>query len=232
MINRICTQVPVVAAEATPSLGEYRGFLAACVMSVAIAATGCILWSRGADVREAGTSGALTSSPSHALGDRGALHAVLSAHEWGAGEPVRARIDAPRQRIWLLTLDHVHVYDMRSLARVGRFELPSGSMAAFICPPDLVLNESGVAFVSNNVQPTLLEIDLATKSIREHRLATVSSKQWEIGFGRLLFGPDGTLFAVSAAGRTSWRIDVTAGVAHEIASGTETVPDCTGQDPA
>jgi hypothetical protein len=157
---------------------------------------------------------------------------LLAAHKLGAAEAIRARVDAARERLWVLTLDHVDVYDTASRRPLGRVELPSGSMADFVCPPDLVLNDAGVAFVSNNVQPILLEIDITARRIREHHLATISPKQWEVGFGRLAFGPDGTLFAVSAAGRTVWRIDVAAGVAHELPAGTEPVPDCTVDDPA
>ena len=230
MINRFGREVPVSAAKMISWLSAYRGLVAACAMSVVLGATAWTLGSRGADAPAANTSGTRMSSPPRAGGVRDAVQTLLAAHEWGAAEAVRARIDAARRRLWVLTLDHVYVYDMHTLARIGSFELPSGSMAAFNCPPDLVLNESGVVFVSNNVLPILVEIDLTAERIREHRLTTVSPKQWEVGFGRLAFRPDGMLIAVSAAGRTLWHIDVGAGVAHELPSATESVPDCTVHD--
>jgi hypothetical protein len=132
-------------------------------------------------------------------------------------QALRMRADSERQRVWVLTSDQVHVYDMNTLELVRRVPLPDWPVAEFICPPDIVLDRTGAAFVSNNVQPRLFEIAPVTFRTKEHELRLVSTRKLDVGFGALAFADDGTLLALSAVGEALFRIDVSRLTATEIA---------------
>ena len=78
---------------------------------------------------------------------------IMRRHASGDLQALRMRMDAERQRLWVLTSEHVHVYDMNTLELVRRVALPDWPVAEFVCPPDIVLDATGAAFVSSNVQP-------------------------------------------------------------------------------
>lgn len=145
---------------------------------------------------------------------------LLSRYQSDDRDVLRMRTDAARNRLWVLTLANVHVYDIAGRMLLRRIRLPEWSVADFdyALPPDLALDHHGAAFVSNNVEPRLLEVDPSTFQTREHQLRLTSRKQWETGFGSLRFAPDGTLLAVSATGRSGFRIDLLNGNAQEIQS--------------
>ena len=141
--------------------------------------------------------------------------ALVYKHEPDA---LRVRTDLERHRLWVLTVDQVYVYDTRKLALIRRIALPNWSVAepGFMCPPDMAIDRNGTAFVSNNVQPWLVQIGPAEFKPIEHELKLVSPKQWEVGFGALTFAADGTLFAVSALAGSRFRIDLDSRTATEI----------------
>jgi hypothetical protein len=118
----------------------------------------------------------------------------------------------------MLTLADVYVYDGARDTRVRRIALPNWSVIDFhyALAPDLVLDRRGVAFVSNNVQPRLLEIEPSTFHTKEHQLRVVSRRQSETGFGPLRLASDGALIAVSATGHSVFKIDLREGTAREI----------------
>jgi hypothetical protein len=150
--------------------------------------------------------------------DRAALHQdLLRQHATGDKQALRVRADPRRQRLWVLTVADVYVYDTTSLELIRRIPLPQWSLAAFMCAPAIALDARGAAFVSNNVQPRLLEIDPETFRSREYELTLVSRKQWDVGFGGLAFAPDGSLFAVSALAGALFKIDLANRRANEIA---------------
>lgn len=141
---------------------------------------------------------------------------LLEQHQRGDRLALRIRADAKRHRLWVLTLEHVYVYDTRKLKLIRRIRLPNWSVADFMCPPDMALDQGGTAFVSNNVQPRLLQIDPANFQKKELQLRLISAKQWEIGFGGLAFGSDGTLFGLSALAGALFKLDLASGDAREI----------------
>ncbi len=142
--------------------------------------------------------------------------AILENHHAGDAKALRARPDRQRERLWVLTLDEVYVYDTRKRERIRRIRLPEWFVADFMCAPDMVLDKSGTAFVSNNVQPRVVEIAGDDFEVKEYQLRLISAKQWDIGFGALAFAPDGTLFALSALAGSLFRIDLSRGTATEV----------------
>jgi hypothetical protein len=144
---------------------------------------------------------------------------LLRQHQHDDQYAVRIQEDVARRRLWVLSLQHVYVYDTEKLELIRRIRLPGWSVADvdFMCPPDMVLDQRGTAFVSNNVEPRLLQIDPVTFQEKEHQLRLISKKRWDIGFGGLAFGSDGTLFALSALAGSVFRIDLASRSAREIA---------------
>lgn len=151
---------------------------------------------------------------------------LLLQHQSGERQALRVRADPSRHRLWVLTVSDVYVYDTRRVALIRRIPLPQWSVADFMCAPALALDRRGAAFVSNNVQPRLLEIDPDTLRAREHALRLVSAKKWDIGFGALAFGQDGSLFAVSALAGALFKIDLASGRAKEIAAAEPLLDAC------
>lgn len=144
---------------------------------------------------------------------------ILEKHQRGGeAQALRVRADAQRNRLWVLTPGDVYVYDATKLVLIARVGLPNWSVAGpgFMCAPDLALDRAGTAFVSNNVEPRLVTIDARDFRATEHALTLVSPKQWEIGFGGLAFGQDGTLFGISALAGSIFRIDLEGKRAQEI----------------
>jgi hypothetical protein len=143
---------------------------------------------------------------------------LLEWRQRGARQALRVREDAERHRLWVLTLEHVYVYDTRTRKLLRRVNLPNWPIAGHMCPPDIALGKDGAAFVSSNVQPSLLQVGPADFHAREHRLQAVSGKQWEIGFGALAFAADGTLYGLSALAGSLFTINLASGTATEIGS--------------
>ena len=107
----------------------------------------------------------------------------------------RIRRDAGRNRIWLLGLDGVRVYEARTRRLIREVALPGWSVAHLGCDPDLVLDGSGSAVVSSNVQSRLWRIDARTFEISEYPIELDGRENWEVGFGALAMIADGTLVA-------------------------------------
>jgi hypothetical protein len=141
---------------------------------------------------------------------------LLEAHQSGSQQALRVRVDAARNRLWVLGLDHVYVYDIANKRLIRRIALPGWSVASFICPPDMALDRSGAAFISHNVQPRLWQIDADSFQLKEHVIRLLNREGWEIGFGGLAFAPDGTLFGVTALAGSLWWIDIGNARAHQI----------------
>ena len=79
----------------------------------------------------------------------------------GDSTVLRLRVDSRRERLWILKIGGVHVFDLaknrliRSIALPNWYHTDDGSN----CLPDLQLDQHGAAFVSDNVQPKLWRID-------------------------------------------------------------------------
>ena len=122
---------------------------------------------------------------------------------------LRIRLDARRERLWILDVGNVHVYDLarnqlvRSIALPNWFYADDGSN----CLPDLQLDRHGAAFVSDNVQPKLWRIDGDRFSVIERSVRLDSQRSVDAGFSALAISEGGVMFAAMAAPGSLWRID-------------------------
>ena len=129
---------------------------------------------------------------------------------YGIGErdAFRARTDTARSRLWVLDLDNVRVYDTVKKKLIRQIELPNWSVARFACMPDMVLDRSGSAFISSNVQARLWQIDGERFEVKEHEIRLHEKEQWDIGFGALAVAADGVLYALTSSAGSLWKVDV------------------------
>ena len=134
-----------------------------------------------------------------------ALASTGAKQHWDA---LRVKPDATRDRLWVLDLGYVDVYDRRTDRLIQRIELPRWMVADFICPPDIAFDRMGSAYISHNVEPKLWQIDPDTFQLKEHRLRLLQREHLDIGLTRLRFSADGTLFAGASLGGLQWRIDL------------------------
>ena len=129
----------------------------------------------------------------------------------------RIRRDAVRNRIWLLGLDNVRVYDGQTKQLIRTIALPGWSVARFACDPDMVLDASGSAIVSSNVQSRLWRIDGGTFELSEHSITLEGRERWDVGFGALAVNADGTVLALTSVSESLWAIDLGKGSARVFA---------------
>ena len=126
---------------------------------------------------------------------------------------LRIREDLLHNRLWVLTLEEVRVYNTATTEKtlIRTIALPSWSVVGFrkVCMPDMALDRSGSAFISSNGQSRLLRIDAARFDLKDYAISFHESTGWDIGFGALKFAADGTLFARTTPGGLLWKIDVT-----------------------
>ena len=120
----------------------------------------------------------------------------------------RIRRDMARNRIWLLGLDDVRVYDAGSKRLIRKVALPGWSMARFTCAPDMVLDGSGSAIVSSNVLARFWRIDADSFEAQAHDIRLEGREQWDVGFGALAVAGDESLYALTATGGSLWKIDI------------------------
>jgi hypothetical protein len=152
--------------------------------------------------------------------------ALLKAHEQGEQRALRIKIDAVRNRLWVLGLNHVYIYDITGKQLVRRVALPNGSVAGFVCPPDMALNLSGAAIVAGNVESTLWKIDPEDFSIKAQDITLQADVNRSIGFGALTFAADGSLYAISAHEGLLWRIDFATLRGNEVALSERLLNTC------
>ena len=140
-----------------------------------------------------------------------------SAAPWAWREDtLRVRVDRKRERVWVLTLDRVDVYDSRERTLLRRIVLPGWSVADSVGAPDMVLDQSGAAIISHNVEPRFWRIDGTSFTLREHEVRLLEHEDLAIGFSTLTLAPEGALVAVDAFAGASWRIDLRSGSAHKV----------------
>jgi hypothetical protein len=121
---------------------------------------------------------------------------------------LRVRTDAARNRVWVLDLNEVRVYDNVKKRTIRRLALPNWSVARYGCPPDLVLDATGSAIVSSNVVPKLWRIDGASFEVSELEIRLREREGWDTGFGALAFAAGGALLGVTSSAGSVWRIDI------------------------
>jgi hypothetical protein len=191
-----------------------------CALLILLAAAVCGCSNEGGTmIRPKLTSENDKASHSSQTADRARYADLLDKHQPGDRHVLRMRADEARHRLWVLTVERVYVYDTEALTLLRRIKLPDWPMVDvdFMCPPDIVLDRRGTAFVSSNVEPRLFQIG-ADFETTEHQLRLISGKQLEIGFGSLVFGPDGSLFGMSAVAGLVFRIDLAGANATELVS--------------
>jgi hypothetical protein len=127
---------------------------------------------------------------------------------------IRVRRDAVRNRIWLLGLEDVRVYDAANERLIRRVALPNWSVARYARDPDMVLDESGSAIISSNVQARLWRIDGGTFTVSERDITLHERENWDVGFAALAPAGNGKLLALTSLAGSFWSIDLNKGIAH------------------
>ena len=152
--------------------------------------------------------------------------ALLKADTHDKRHALRVKVDTARNRLWVLSLEHVYVYDINAKQLIRRVALPAWSVAGIKCSPDMILDRSGSAFISSNAEPRLWKIDAEDFSIKEHAIRLHGREDWDTGFGALTFAADGTLFALTAHGGSLWRIDMGKSSANQVALSERVLNTC------
>jgi hypothetical protein len=152
--------------------------------------------------------------------------ALLKRHERGEQRALRVKVDMARNRLWVLGLEYVYVYDTIAKQLIRRIALPAWSVAGIKCSPDMILDQSGSAFISSNAEPKLWKIDAEDFSIKEHAIRLHAKEGWDTGFGALAFAADGTLFGMTAFAGSLWRIDIAKLSADEVELSERVLDTC------
>jgi len=141
------------------------------------------------------------------------------------------RADPARNRLWVLDLEVISVYDNTNGRRLRRIVLPEWMVLPkkYSCLPDLALDSSGTAYVSSNVLPVLWRIDPHGYEVARIELVLDTDNDKDVGFTGLSFAGDGTLLAAGAMAAALWQIDTSAASARKIASYPSAASGC---DPA
>ena len=140
--------------------------------------------------------------------------ATRAGHSSVLQDGIRVRRDAVRNRIWLLGLEDVRVYDAANERLIRRVALPNWSVARYACDPDMVLDESGSAIISSNVQARLWRIDGGTFTVSERDITLHERENWDVGFAALAPAGNGRLLALTSQAGSFWIIDLNKGIAH------------------
>jgi hypothetical protein len=133
------------------------------------------------------------------------------AYKAGEQGVLRVKTDGARDRLWVLSVNDLRIYDRARKQLVRRIALPNWSVARFICPPDMVLDGSGSATVSSNSQAKLWWIDADTLEVKEREIRLYEREEWDVGFGAVALAADGSLLALSSTGGWLWNVNVEAG---------------------
>ena len=133
-------------------------------------------------------------------------------------DALRIRHDTQRNRLWVLALDEVRVYDIAKKRKrlIRKIALPNWSVAHYLCDPHMVLDSAGTAILSSNVNPHLWLIDAVSFELTARDIRLHGKEQWDTGFRALTFAADGTLIAWTSGGESLWKIDLAMASARRI----------------
>ena len=148
--------------------------------------------------------------------DRKRYGELLAKHLRSGQQALRVKADTVRGRLWLLSLQQVTVYEIKTGDMIKQIALPAWSLAGIQCAPDLILDASGDALISSNVEPRLWKIDATTFNMKEYAINMPGKENWDNGFGALAFAADGSLYAMSSFAGSLWRIELATSSASEI----------------
>ena len=163
----------------------------------------------------------------------GTSEAQRESPPFDESEILRAREDLSRNRLWVLTLKEVRVYNTAANARkrlIWKIALPTWSVVGFrnVCMPDLALDRAGSAFISSNGQARLLRIDADRFELTDFAISFKDRVGLDSGFGALAFAADGALYGRTTPGGLLWRIDIARAHATMVAADKLPPPDsCT-----
>jgi len=150
--------------------------------------------------------------------------------QWKEAQPaIRIQVDARRNRVWVLGLNGVYIYDRPTGKLVKHVELPDWMAVkrTYACAPDLVLAPTGAALVTSNIQPIIWEIDEVSMKVRQHKLTVATESDKDFGFTALTFGRDGReLLGLSSFLGAVWRIDLASNKAQKLPSPKPVRGDC------
>ena len=141
---------------------------------------------------------------------------ILSDARTGDQDTLRVKADTARNRLWVLGLPNVRVYDTVTRRLIRQISLPGWSVIRAVCDPDLVLDRSGSALVSSNLQTKLWRIDGDSFEVKAQEIRLTGRENWDVGFGALAFIPSGDLYALASTTRSLWKIDLGKGSASMI----------------
>jgi hypothetical protein len=130
----------------------------------------------------------------------------------------RHRIDAARERLWVLNRDGVFVVDLAKATRTA-IALPHWLRVGgeHACLPDLALGPKGDVVVTSNIVPTLWRIDADSLAVSVHRPLLDAATDRDIGFSGLVYSEQhGAWFAASHHHGSLWRIDATLRTASKV----------------
>ena len=134
------------------------------------------------------------------------------AQETSGRDVLRIREDLLRNRLWVLTLDEVRIYNTATTGKrlIRKIALPNWSVVGFrnVCMPDIALDRAGSAYISSNGQAKLWRIDADRFDLKDYAISFHASEGRDTGFGALAFAADGTLFARTTPGGSLWKIDI------------------------
>lgn len=135
----------------------------------------------------------------------------------GSPQVLAAMTHRARGERWELRSDSVEVHGPSGAVR--RVALPGAATSASrdSCPPDLLLDRSGAAYVSSNAMPVLWRIDPASQDVRRMEIRLEEDEGRDIGFARLAWSTGGrVIYAVSSPPGALWRIDLDQGTASKV----------------
>lgn len=130
------------------------------------------------------------------------------------------RVDAQRNRLWVLDPEALTLYDNLNGRRLRRLALPDPFLVGdqHACPPDIALDAAGTVFVSSNVLPVLWRIDPQRFEVTRIALSMDADTDKDFGFTGLSFAGDDILIAAASTFASLWRIDIRKASATKIAS--------------
>jgi hypothetical protein len=142
------------------------------------------------------------------LAGKGAQIRIGALPQDGRTHVLRIRLDAQRQRIWVLDAAGLYAYEAASSRLIRRWPLDETQHSNEHCLPDIAVHASGTVFVSSAIRPKLWRIDGATLESTDHDIATDADTGKDFGFSALAFaGEDSTLYAASAMTGALWKVD-------------------------
>jgi hypothetical protein len=188
------------------------GFISCGLGSTSIVSMrrGLILFFAATILAGCGNDGSTTRSASAARTvDAGSRPESDDTEAQGA---LRIRTDTQRNRLWVLALGELRVYDTARMRKrlIRTITLPNWSVVGLrhVCMPDMVLDRAGSAFISSNAQAKVWRIDADSFDLKEHDIRFEGKERWDIGFGALAFAADGTLLGRTTPGGWLWKIDI------------------------